>query len=82
MSRLLSVISDYIFGNLWDVLYLNCVKYFLPNECNVLLCLQAKHNLDGRLYAIKKIKFKHSQPDVWVKVQHPFYIHIHILIRK
>lgn len=29
---------------------------------------KAKHNLDGRLYAIKKIKFKHSQPDVWMKV--------------
>ncbi|CAG2235542.1 EIF2AK1 [Mytilus edulis] len=29
---------------------------------------KAKHKLDGRLYAIKKIKFKHSQPDVWMKV--------------
>ncbi|KAK3581137.1 hypothetical protein CHS0354_033931 [Potamilus streckersoni] len=29
---------------------------------------KAKNKLDGRLYAIKKIKFKHSNPDLWFKV--------------
>lgn len=29
---------------------------------------KARHNLDGRMYAIKKIKFKHSKPEVWMRV--------------
>ncbi|KAL3859983.1 hypothetical protein ACJMK2_010160 [Sinanodonta woodiana] len=29
---------------------------------------KAKNKLDGRLYAIKKIKFKHSNPGLWFKV--------------
>ncbi|KAJ8302591.1 hypothetical protein KUTeg_018987 [Tegillarca granosa] len=29
---------------------------------------KARHNLDGRIYAIKKIKFKHSRPEIWMRV--------------
>lgn len=29
---------------------------------------KARHNLDGRMYAIKKIKFRHSKPEVWMRV--------------
>ncbi|XP_060084572.1 eukaryotic translation initiation factor 2-alpha kinase 1-like [Ylistrum balloti] len=29
---------------------------------------QATHKLDGTAYAIKKIRFKHSKPEIWLKV--------------
>ena len=36
------------------------------------LISQSRNKLDGNLYAVKKVKFKHSKPEVWYKVSDVF----------